>query len=77
MTVPAPLLLLLPPLLSPHSAPCSLPPLPLPPWQVRVYNLAKQALAKKLVSGSGVITSMAIHPTGDHLIVGSEDKRLW
>ncbi|KAI3438768.1 hypothetical protein D9Q98_001186 [Chlorella vulgaris] len=43
---------------------------------VRVYNLAKQALAKKLVSGSGVITSMAIHPTGDHLIVGSEDKRL-
>ncbi|KAL4425519.1 hypothetical protein ABPG75_009535 [Micractinium tetrahymenae] len=43
---------------------------------VRVYNLAKQALAKKLVAGSGVITSMAVHPTGDHLIVGAEDKRL-
>lgn len=43
---------------------------------VRVYNLAKQALAKKLMGGSGVITSMAVHPSGDHLIVGSEDKRL-
>ncbi|GAB4816894.1 hypothetical protein N2152v2_003940 [Parachlorella kessleri] len=43
---------------------------------VRVYNLAKQALAKKLVGGSGIITSMAVHPSGDHLIVGSEDKRL-
>ena len=45
--------------------------------QVRVYNLAKQALARKLVAGSGVITSMALHTSGDHLIVGSEDKRLW
>lgn len=42
-----------------------------------MYNLAKQALARKLVAGSGVITSMAVHPSGDHLIVGSEDKRLW
>lgn len=43
---------------------------------VRVYNLAKQSLAKKLVSGSGVITSMAIHPTGDHILLGGEDKRV-
>lgn len=43
---------------------------------VRVYNLAKQSLAKKLISGSGVITSMDIHSTGDHVIVGAEDKRL-
>lgn len=43
---------------------------------VRVYNLAKQALAKKLVGGSGVITSMDIHPSGDHVIVGAEDRRL-
>jgi hypothetical protein len=35
-----------------------------------------QALAKKLVGGSGVISSMAIHPSGDHVILGSEDKRL-
>jgi len=43
---------------------------------VRVYNLAKQSLAKKLVSGSGVITSMSIHPSGDHVILGGEDKRV-
>ncbi|KAK9829975.1 hypothetical protein WJX72_008983 [[Myrmecia] bisecta] len=42
---------------------------------VRIYNLAKQALAKKLIAGGG-ITSLAVHPTGDHVIVGSEDKRL-
>ncbi len=39
---------------------------------VRVYNLAQQALAKKLIGGSGSITSMAVHPGGDHVIVGSE-----
>jgi ribosome biogenesis protein ERB1 len=43
---------------------------------VRVYNLAKQALAKKLITGGGVITSLDVHPSGDHLIVGSEDRRL-
>lgn len=35
-----------------------------------------QALAKKLLGGSGVISAMAVHPSGDHVIVGSEDKRL-
>ena len=39
---------------------------------VRIYNLAKQELAKKLVAGSGTITSMAVHPSGDHVIVGGE-----
>lgn len=43
---------------------------------VRVYNLAKQSLAKKLVTGGGVLTSFDVHPTGDHVIVGSEDRRL-
>ena len=33
-------------------------------------------LAKKLVGGSGVITSLAIHASGDHVLVGSEDRRL-
>lgn len=42
---------------------------------VRVYNLAQQALAKKLIGGSGSITSMAIHPGGDHVIVGAEVGR--
>ena len=43
---------------------------------VRIYNLAKQALSKKLLGGSGTITCMAVHPSGDHVIIGSEDKRL-
>mmetsp|Transcript_31118 Transcript_31118/g.69148 ORF Transcript_31118/g.69148 Transcript_31118/m.69148 type:complete len:730 (-) Transcript_31118:537-2726(-) len=43
---------------------------------VRIYNLAKQALSKKLIGGSGTITCLAVHPSGDHVIVGSEDKRL-
>lgn len=43
---------------------------------VRIYNLAKQSLAKKLISGSGVITSMSIHSSGDHVLLGGEDKRV-
>lgn len=43
---------------------------------VRVYNLAKQSLAQKLITGGGIITSFDIHPSGDHVIVGSEDRRL-
>lgn len=41
-----------------------------------MYNLAKQALAKKLVGGSGSVSCLAVHPSGDHLLVGAEDKRL-
>ena len=37
-----------------------------------MYNLAKQELAKKLTAGSGTITSLAVHGSGDHLLVGSE-----
>lgn len=44
--------------------------------QVRVYDLARQQLLRKLVCGSGVVTSMAVHESGDHLILGSEDTRL-
>ena len=39
---------------------------------VRIYNLAKQELAKKLTTGSSSLTSMAVHPTGDHVILGSD-----
>jgi hypothetical protein len=42
---------------------------------VRVYNLARQALAKKLVAGGGV-SCLAVHPSGDHVIVGSEARAL-
>ena len=38
---------------------------------VRIYNLAKQELAKKLIGASG-IASMAVHSSGDHVLVGCE-----
>ena len=43
---------------------------------VRVYNLAKQELAKKLMTGSKWISSLAIHPGGDNVLVGTFDKRV-
>lgn len=44
--------------------------------QVRVYNLSKQVLIKKLAGSRGIMTSMAIHSTGDHVLVGGDDERL-
>ncbi|KXZ47270.1 hypothetical protein GPECTOR_36g122 [Gonium pectorale] len=43
---------------------------------VRVYNLAQQALAKKLLGGGGSLSCLAVHPGGDHVLVGSDDKRV-
>ncbi|KAJ3181114.1 Ribosome biogenesis protein 1 [Gaertneriomyces sp. JEL0708] len=43
---------------------------------VRVYNLMKQELSKRLQSGAKWISSMDIHPGGDNVIVGTYDKRL-
>ena len=49
---------------------------------VRVYNLVKQALARKLVGSSGGFTCLAIHSSGDHVLAGaprqpcSSDPRL-
>lgn len=43
---------------------------------IRVYSLAKQALARKLMPGVRWISCMAVHPGGDNLICGSYDKRL-
>ncbi|XP_036809353.1 ribosome biogenesis protein bop1 isoform X2 [Oncorhynchus mykiss] len=43
---------------------------------VRVYNLIKQELTKKLMTNCKWISSMAIHPGGDNLICGSYDCRL-
>ncbi len=39
-------------------------------------RLPLQALAKRLLGGSGMVTSVAVHPSGDHVLVGSEDRRL-
>ncbi|KAG0609240.1 hypothetical protein M758_8G169200 [Ceratodon purpureus] len=45
---------------------------------VRIYNLAKQQLSKKLMTSLNEISSMAIHPGGDNLILGSqESKMVW
>eukprot|EP00116_Pleurobrachia_bachei_P000716 sb/3460978/ len=43
---------------------------------VRVYNLVKQAMVRKLVCGVKWASCMAVHPKGDNLIVGSYDKTL-
>lgn len=53
---------------------------------VRIYNLMKQEMIKKLQSGVKWISSIDIHPggndqyilkfVGDNIIIGSYDKRL-
>lgn len=45
---------------------------------VRVYDLAKQELVKKLLSNSRWISCMSVHPAGDNLLVGTYDRKmLW
>jgi len=43
---------------------------------VRVYNLSEQKLLKTLLPGIKWISSMDVHPSGDHLIVGGYDRKL-
>ncbi|KAJ3273502.1 Ribosome biogenesis protein erb1 [Terramyces sp. JEL0728] len=43
---------------------------------VKIYNLVKQELIKKLMPGSKWISSIDIHPAGDNLIIGTYDKRI-
>lgn len=44
--------------------------------QVRVYHLIKQEMVKRLISGCRWISSLDVHPSGDHLLVGSLDRRV-
>ncbi|XP_049824637.1 ribosome biogenesis protein BOP1 homolog isoform X2 [Aethina tumida] len=45
---------------------------------VRIYDLVKQTLMKKLMTNSKWISTMAIHPGGDNLLVGTYDRKmLW
>ncbi|XP_043276869.1 ribosome biogenesis protein BOP1 homolog [Venturia canescens] len=45
---------------------------------VRIYDLVKQEMVKKLLSNSQWISTMAIHPGGDNLLVGTYDRKmLW
>jgi ribosome biogenesis protein ERB1 len=43
---------------------------------VRIYNLTKQELSKKLMTGAKWISSIAVHPHGDNVLVGTFDKRV-
>ncbi len=43
---------------------------------IRIYHLVKQAMVKRLISGCRWISSLDIHKSGDHLIVGSLDRRM-
>lgn len=43
---------------------------------IRVYHLAKQMLTKKLMANCKWVSSMAVHPWGDNVIVGSYDSKL-
>ncbi|XP_055624246.1 ribosome biogenesis protein BOP1 homolog [Toxorhynchites rutilus septentrionalis] len=43
---------------------------------VRVYDLVKQELLKKLLPGCKWISSMAIHPKGDNLLVATYEKKM-
>lgn len=43
---------------------------------VRIYNLSEQKLVKTLVPGIKWISSMDVHSSGDHLIVGGYDRKL-
>ncbi|KAI6047379.1 NUC169 domain-containing protein [Pisolithus marmoratus] len=43
---------------------------------VRLYDLMQQKLVKTLMPGIKWISSMDIHPSGDHIIVGGYDRKL-
>ena len=43
---------------------------------MRVYDLVQLKLVKRLFSGVKWISSMVLHPSGDHLLLGSYDKKL-
>ena len=43
---------------------------------VRVYNLSKLELTKKLQTGAKWISSLAIHPHGDNVLLGTYDKKV-
>nr|NVI69904.1 putative ribosome biogenesis protein BOP1 homolog [Cucujiformia] len=45
---------------------------------IRIYDLIKQTLVKKLMTNCKWISTMAIHPGGDNLLVGTYDRKiLW
>lgn len=56
---------------------------PSKPWfmaatktSVRIFDLQQQVPLKHLIGGAKWIASLSIHPTGDHVVVGSYDRRI-
>jgi len=43
---------------------------------IRIYNLVAQNLVKKLLCPAKWLSSLCIHPGGDHLIAGSFDRKV-
>jgi ribosome biogenesis protein ERB1 len=43
---------------------------------IRIYNLVAQNLVKKLLCPAKWLSSMSIHPGGDHIIAGSFDRKV-
>lgn len=43
---------------------------------VRIYDLLKKEFSKKLLANCKWVSSLAIHPQGDNLIIGSYDSKL-
>mmetsp|Transcript_20707 Transcript_20707/g.31071 ORF Transcript_20707/g.31071 Transcript_20707/m.31071 type:complete len:825 (-) Transcript_20707:98-2572(-) len=43
---------------------------------IRIYHLVKQAMVKRLLSGCRWISTIDVHSSGDHVIVGSLDRRM-
>ncbi|XP_026330992.1 ribosome biogenesis protein BOP1 homolog [Hyposmocoma kahamanoa] len=43
---------------------------------VRVYDLVKQELVRKLEPGAQWISALAVHPAGDNLLVASYDRKV-
>merc|ERR1712113_161597 len=43
---------------------------------VRIFDLMNQVLLKRFRSGAKWISALAVHPSGDHFVVGSYDKRV-
>lgn len=45
---------------------------------VFIYDLQKQSLSKKLITSSKHLSNLALHSSGEHLLVSSLDKKvLW
>jgi ribosome biogenesis protein ERB1 len=44
--------------------------------KVFVYNMQKLAMVKKLLSASDGYSCVAVHPYGDHIVIGTHDKKV-